>query len=176
MIRTITEKLVYENAYVRIYDDDVAFPDGHQGTYYHSRWKAPYGVGVVPVIGNHVLLIRTYRYGERRYSLEIPQGFGTDGSTPQVDALRELQEETGLIADHLVSLFTAGHDYATHVFRADFAEGLTPTAAHTEATEDISGFVFVDRAEINLANFATLGIFEPVTMIALLAMAQPGPA
>jgi ADP-ribose pyrophosphatase len=169
MISTLERRLVYENDYVRVFDDRVAFPDGHEGTYYHCRWKAPYGVALVPVAAGRVLLVNTFRYGQNAYSLEIPRGFGVEGRAPRDQALIELREETGLAAAALEPLFALGDDYLTHVFIARLAEDAAPSPAGQERTEDISGFEWITVGEIDPVVLAGRGIREPMTMAALLA-------
>lgn len=168
MIRRVEERLVYENAYVRIFDDLVAFPDGHEGTYLRSRWKAPYGVGLVPVAGRRVLLVNGFRYGEGDYSLEMPRGFGAAGRTPEAHALIELREETGLEAERLEPLFVLGAEYRTYIFIARLAANAEPSLAHQEATEDIAGFLWLEPEDLEPLRLAARGIHEPMTMAALL--------
>lgn len=67
------------------------------------------GVGILPVIGDEVLLLNNWRHPVERELLEIPRGFIDEGETPVAAALRELEEETGLICDvddlHPLGLF-----------------------------------------------------------------------
>ena len=65
------------------------------------------GVAVLPVSGDQVGLVTVYRRLLGRSCLEIPRGFGGEGSGPRDDAVRELHEETGLIAAQ-DSLFELG--------------------------------------------------------------------
>lgn len=170
MISTIERRLVYENDYVRVFDDRVAFPDGHEGTYYHSRWKAPYGVALVPVAAKRILLVNSFHYGADRYSLELPRGFGVQGRAPRDQAVVELREETGLEADSLEPLFALGTGYLTHIFIARLAEDAEPCAGRQERTEDIAGFAWIPGDALDPARLAARGISDPMTMAALLAM------
>jgi ADP-ribose pyrophosphatase len=169
MIRTLERRLVYENDYVRVFDDRVAFPDGHQGTYYHSRWKAPYGVGIVAVAERCALLLRCYRYGDAAYSLEIPFGFGVEGRSPREHAIVELREETGLEAAALEDLICFGGAYRTHVFIARVVDRELANAARQEPTEDIDGYVWMPVEELQAPQLAAQGVYDPMTMAALLA-------
>ena len=167
-IRTLRERLVHENAWVRVYDDEVQFSDGSIGSFYHSRWKSPHGVAMVPVLDDTVLLLRHYRYGEKAWSLEIPQGFGTAGSSPSNDALRELREETGLSARRITPLLTLGLDYRTYVFvTEDHGSGL-PNTGGLEASEQVAEFVRLPVADIGPDTFERIGVHDPVTLSALL--------
>lgn len=169
MIRTVEQRLVYENGYVRVFDDRVVFPDGHEGTYYHSRWKAPYGVGVVPVADKQILLVRSFRYSEGAYSLEIPRGFGAAARTPREQALIELREETGLEAAALEELFSLGDDYRTHVYIAQIADRSRLSLSGQEPTEAIAGFEWIPIAGLDATSLAARGIHDAITMASLLA-------
>lgn len=54
------------------------------------------GVAILPISQNHVGLVRVYRRAIDEISMEIPRGFGGEGTGPRSDAVRELREETGL--------------------------------------------------------------------------------
>lgn len=60
---------------------------------------------IVPVHDDGtVTLVRQYRHPAVRYLLEVPAGTLSDGERPEVGAARELEEELGLIAEHLEKL------------------------------------------------------------------------
>jgi 8-oxo-dGTP pyrophosphatase MutT (NUDIX family) len=51
-----------------------------------------------------VVMIRQFRHGTKSVTLEIPGGMVDPGEAPLVAAKRELQEETGYIADEWIEL------------------------------------------------------------------------
>ena len=57
------------------------------------------GVTILPVVGESLGLLRSYRHPVDRWIWEIPRGFLDPGEEPAVAALRELEEESGLICD-----------------------------------------------------------------------------
>lgn len=62
-------------------------------------------INVVPLIADHhVVMIRQYRHGSRKVTLEIPGGLVDPGDTPEKAAVRELLEETGYQAEELVQI------------------------------------------------------------------------
>jgi 8-oxo-dGTP diphosphatase len=93
-------------------------------------WKSPsVGVGIIVVSGEEILLIkRRSEHGGGTWS--TPGGYLDWGEAPQACALRELEEETGLVAGsvdffaitndvfpesdrHFVTLWMVTHDFLT---------------------------------------------------------------
>jgi 8-oxo-dGTP pyrophosphatase MutT (NUDIX family) len=95
-IRRTRERLVHENAYVRVYDDDVAFGDGAPGRYVRIE---PSGNGPGAVLlalhEGRIALVRTYRYPVGAWQWGLPRGFA-QATDPLVTARGELEEETGV--------------------------------------------------------------------------------
>lgn len=62
-------------------------------------------INVIPLTsGDQVIMIRQYRHGARKVTLEIPGGLIDLGDTPEKAAARELLEETGYQAEGLVQI------------------------------------------------------------------------
>jgi ADP-ribose pyrophosphatase len=62
-------------------------------------------INVIPLIADHhVVMIRQYRHGARKVTLEIPGGLVDPGDTPEKAAARELLEETGYQAEGLIQI------------------------------------------------------------------------
>ncbi|PJN22220.1 NUDIX hydrolase [Kitasatospora sp. CB02891] len=95
-IRRTREVLAYRNRFVDVYDDEVAFPSGSAGRYLRIRHRAEgLGVVVLPVHGELVGLVRTYRYPLGRPQWGLPRGFAHNAD-PLVTARAELHEELGV--------------------------------------------------------------------------------
>ena len=63
---------------------------------------SPDWVNVVPLTADgQVVLVRQYRHGIRRVTLEIPGGMVDANESPEAAALRELGEETGFVAERV---------------------------------------------------------------------------
>ena len=62
-------------------------------------------INVIPLTADHqVVMIRQYRHGSRKITLEIPEGLVDPGDTQEKAAARELWEETGYEAQEFVKI------------------------------------------------------------------------
>ncbi len=89
-------RVAYENAWIRVHEDEVTRPDGRPGVFGVVEVRRPAVFVVALTDADEVVLVTVDRHtvGE---SVEVPAG-GTDGEDPLVAARRELAEETGLAA------------------------------------------------------------------------------
>jgi 8-oxo-dGTP pyrophosphatase MutT (NUDIX family) len=96
--RIVSRRLVYENRWTKLYEDEIERADGAPGVY---AWvdKPPAAV-IVPLDGDRVWMVEQFRHpvGERFW--EFPQGAWEEAPEADAEALarRELAEETGLRA------------------------------------------------------------------------------
>ena len=170
---------VYENAWIRVREDEVDRPDGGAGIYGVLEVRNP-AVFIVPVTeDDEVVLVEVARYTTRSLSLEVPAG-GSDGQEPLVAAQRELSEETGLVADHWQPI---GFMYALngvshapeHVF---LARGLhSADIPAQQAEEGITGIRTLPWAEVlRLVADGTIEDGETVAalMYAAIALGRVG--
>ncbi|MGR5347249.1 NUDIX domain-containing protein [Vibrio mediterranei] len=93
---------VLDTPFVEVWNDRVKFPNGNEGYYYRPRWKYTYGTAVAPVFQGKLLLIREFRHASRAWAWGLIQGFGEPSLTPLQNALKEAQEEAGIIEATLV--------------------------------------------------------------------------
>ncbi len=98
-------------------------------------------VCVVPITADdEYLMVRQYRHGVRRTTLEFPAGALDPGEQPLEAAKRELQEETGYEAEHWQHLLsvhpeTTRHGHQAHLFLARGARQVAPQAL--DESEDV---------------------------------------
>jgi 8-oxo-dGTP pyrophosphatase MutT (NUDIX family) len=94
----VSSRLVYENRWLSLREDQIRLPDGTRGIY--SVIDKPTAALVIPMERGGCHLIEQYRYPVGLRSWEFPQGTWPDGRSAPVDELAraELREETGLRA------------------------------------------------------------------------------
>jgi len=91
-------KSIYQNAWIDVTEYDVLNPAGKPGIYGKVHFKN-IAVGVVPITPDlHTYLVGQYRFTLDAYSWEIPEGGCPESTDPLQTAIRELKEETGLVA------------------------------------------------------------------------------
>ena len=98
-----------------------------QGAFYLVN--APDWAGVIPVVdtpeGRKFVMIRQYRHGTGRVSVEFPGGIIDKGEDPVLAIARELLEETGYRAEMILPLgdLSPNPAFMTNTFHAFIAEG-----------------------------------------------------
>lgn len=148
--QTRSSRVAFENAWIRVREDEVVTPDGRPGTY-----------GVVEMIhdavfvvaldeDDRVVMVTVDRYPTGPGSLEVPAG-GSDGDEPLLAAQRELLEETGLVADRWTPIggmdalngIAVAHE---HVFLAEGLRGSVDAAEtqHEEGIADVRRMPFAE--------------------------------
>jgi len=137
---TLSREVCYENRWIRVWHHDVLTPAGRQGVYGVVEFRST-AVGVVPVDDDGCTwLVGQYRYPLDRFSWEIPEGGAAPDADPAAEALRELEEETGLAAGHVTELMRMhlSNSVTTESAVAFVAWGLAQGDSAPEETEELS--------------------------------------
>jgi len=102
--RKLGEREVFAGSLISVAEANFSDPAGN--TFTRDVVHHPGAVSVVPVVeGDTVVLVRQYRAAVDRELLEIPAGkCDVDGEVPELTAARELEEEVGMRAGHLLEL------------------------------------------------------------------------
>ena len=96
----INSKEIFSGIAVRLVVDEITLPNGKTALRetVHNRDAAI----ILPIDGDGgIFLVRQYRHSVRQLVLEAPAGIIDTDETPEQCALRELEEEVGLIAGKL---------------------------------------------------------------------------
>jgi 8-oxo-dGTP pyrophosphatase MutT (NUDIX family) len=166
-----SRRLVYENAWIQVFHDEVLRPDGQPGVYgvVHPRSHA---VGVV-AIDEHdrVLLVGQHRYTLDRYSWEIPEGGVPIGDDLLAGARRELAEETGFSAQHWTEIlrFSLSNSTSDETGVLYLATGLVAGKASPDDTEElVVRWLGFDEA---LAQVRSGELFDCMTQMGIMRVA-----
>jgi 8-oxo-dGTP pyrophosphatase MutT (NUDIX family) len=137
MIKKLTSRIVYENKWIKVREDNTELADGSKGVYGVVE-KLDFAL-IIPFTGKHFYLVHQYRYPVEESFWEFPQG--SHEQNPNIDpkelALRELQEETGLIAKKIkpIGYLYAAYGMSNQGFHIFLAEEFTEGKQQLETTE-----------------------------------------
>jgi 8-oxo-dGTP pyrophosphatase MutT (NUDIX family) len=137
-----TERVAFENAWIRVSDQEAIAPTGRPARYGLVRFKN-LAVAVLPLHDDgSVTLVGQHRFPNADYSWELPEGGAPLDEDPLEGAKRELAEETGLAAaewrevlraqlsnsvtdERMIGYLATGLTEATETSKADDTEALT---------------------------------------------------
>jgi 8-oxo-dGTP pyrophosphatase MutT (NUDIX family) len=138
--KVLSEKVVYDNPWIRVHEYNVINPSGGRGIYGTVRFKNT-AIGILPLDSElNTYLVGQFRFSIDCYTWEIPEGGAPEGEDPIECAKRELLEETGLEASEwkeFMKIHTSDSvtDECGIVF---IARGLAMKEAQPEETEQLS--------------------------------------
>lgn len=165
---TLAEEVKFETPWIKVTKYDVLNPAGKDGIYGVVSFKN-LAVGVLPIDADgYTWLVGQWRYPLKQYSWEIPEGGCPLGTDPQDTAIRELKEETGLVAKNireLARLHTSNSVCDEYGFLY-IATGLHQEMAEPEESEDlkIKKLPFTEAYQMVLNGEIT----DSLSMIAIL--------
>ncbi len=162
---------VYEGRVVKLDVHEVRLPDDSFAKRELIRHMG--AAAVLPIDANQeVVMVRQFRLGADRVTLEIPAGVLSEGEAPMVCAQRELQEEVGLQAAELTPLgaFYPVPSYSSEVIYLYLGKGLTPAPLTPDADEFLEVVRIPLREAVEMAERGDL--IDSKTVIALLKAAR----
>jgi ADP-ribose pyrophosphatase len=131
--------------------------------------RHPGSTAVVPLLDDNTVIMEIqYRHPVRNYLFEIPAGTMDPGESPLACARRELEEETGYVADEFIELgnvhiLPAYSDEKIHLY---LARGLTPSKQNLDQDEIIK--VVEYPLEETLPMIAAGRITDALTILSLM--------
>ena len=133
----VSGEIKYDNPWITVTEDQVINPAGNPGIYGKVHFKN-LAIGIVPMDDEgNIYFVKQFRYVLNQYSLEIPEGGGPLHIDPLESAIKELKEETGLVAQKWsiildMHLSNSVSDERSIVY---LAENLTQESPDPEETE-----------------------------------------
>lgn len=138
----VSSEQAYRGYIVNVRKDNIKLSDGR--LHHREVVEHPGGVVIIPVTDNNeVILIKQWRYPVGSLLTELPAGKLDYGEEPFIAAKRELEEETGFVAN---DWDYKGYIYSTPGFcdeRLHFyiASGLSKTQTNFDYGENIETYI-----------------------------------
>jgi len=166
----VSGEIKYDNPWITVTEDQVINPAGKPGIYGKVHFKN-LAIGIVPIDkeGN-IYFVRQFRYVLNQYSIEIPEGGGLLHIDPLESAIKELKEETGLIAQNWsiildMHLSNSVSDERSIVY---LAENLTQGTPDPEETESFTNHKY--HIDVVLRMIDQKEITDAITIAAILKL------
>lgn len=143
--KKLNSRQIFDGIVVKLFVDDVELPDGKRAI--REIVRHPGAVCVIPVTDDgEVIMVKQFRYPFGKVLLEIPAGKLEPNEDPLDAARRELEEESGVVAERVDFM---GELYTTVAFTDEkiytyIATGLTYKDSHPDEDE----FVEVERVPL----------------------------
>lgn len=116
----LSRKTLVDRRWLRLHEDRVLLPNGTVIDEFHLLHTPHWSSVVALTDAGDVVLVEQYRYGLGRASLELPSGVINHGEQPLDAAKRELQEETGYVAERWEPLLEVSPEPSRSTCRASF--------------------------------------------------------
>lgn len=134
--KEIKQNYVYHGRIINLRVDDVRLPDGVASKREYVEHRG--GAAILAIDqSDYVYLVRQFRYPYREVIYEIPAGKLEEGEEAIVTARRELEEETGLVAEDIEQMgeIYPSPGYTNERLYIFLAKGLSQRSAHLDADE-----------------------------------------
>jgi ADP-ribose pyrophosphatase len=157
---------LYEGRAFSFVAEDVTLPNDSRAEM--AFVQHPGSTAIVPLLNNNMVIMeRQYRHPVRDYLLEIPAGTMESGETALACARRELEEETGYIAEEFTELGRVHilPAYSDELIVVYLARGLTLSEQNLDQDEVIN--VVAHPLDQALGMIAAGQITDALTILAL---------
>lgn len=127
---------IYEGKVIKVYVDDVELPDGHKSKREIVEHRGGVTIAARKEDGT-LIMVNQYRYALNRVMKEFVAGKKEYGEEPLLTAQRELEEESGYVADKWVNMgrFIPTCGYDNEIIDLFYAEGLHFVGQHLDENE-----------------------------------------
>ena len=165
--KQIASKQIFDGKVVKLFVDDIELPNGKGA--FREVVRHPGAVCVIPITDDgEVIMVKQFRYPFSSVLLEIPAGKLEPNEDPLDAVKRELEEESGVVAENIEFI---GMTYTTVAFTDEkiytyMATGLTFKESHPDEDE----FLEVVKLPLDtLVNMVMSGeIKDSKTQVAIL--------
>ena len=169
--KKLKSRVVWENDWMRVFEDEVINPGGGRNQYGYVHFKNR-AIAIIPLDADaNVWLVGQERYTLNAWSWELPMGGALLAENPLDAAKRELKEETGLRARTWTEVMRLhpSNSITDELGIVYLAEDLTEGASDPEETEDLEVLKLPLDAAIAMVNAGE--ITDAMSVAGLLRMA-----
>lgn len=170
--QTLSSRVVYDNPWMTVHEDQVTTPAGEPGIYGYVEAKQP-SVYIVPIDeDSHTWIVEQYRYPLKKNSWECVAGHVEDGEETVAAASRELREEAGLEAGnvHVLHTIQAGSGMAQFPRTICIARSVNHVSDELDVEDGILGVRRLPLSEV--VDMILAGEMTDATSIAAFLMVQ----
>ncbi len=134
----LENKEIHKGKILTFYKRKMKFANGNT-----SDWDFVHHNGAAAVVAvdddGKLFMVKQYRPGCDRFTLEIPAGCMNPGEDRKTSAMRELEEETGYRCEdaELLNKYYPASAYDDEYIEIYLAKGLTKTAQHLDPDEEV---------------------------------------
>jgi 8-oxo-dGTP pyrophosphatase MutT (NUDIX family) len=171
----LSSRLLLERRWLKIRALHVRLANGHELDEFHLLESPEWASVVAVTADSRVVMVRQYRHGAGRSSLELPAGVIDGEEQPLCAAQRELEEETGFVAREWHPLMAVNPEPARHRTRAHFfvALGAEPKGTSRLEPAEVLGVELLPQTEL-MQRFEAGDIVHGVHVGAILLAARRG--
>ena len=169
--KTIHSTSIFKGRVISLKVDEVTLPNGKTSN--REIINHPGAVAVIALTDdNKIILVEQYRKALERSIIEIPAGKLEKGEEPLETAKRELEEETGYVAEEITYLqsFATSPGFADEIIHLYVAKHLSVVEEKKQLDED----EFVELLEVTLEEAEQLvaegKIYDAKTAFAIIWM------
>ena len=101
--KTLDKEYLYNGKILSLRKDQVLLPDGNKAV--REVVEHSGGSCIVCEMNDKILLVKQFRYPYGKELYELPAGKLNEGESPEQTAIRELEEEGGVIAERVEKMF-----------------------------------------------------------------------
>ena len=150
--KRLKSNVIYKGKILTLNCDDVICSNGEKTkreiVHHHG------GVVILANVDNKIAFVKQFRYAYKEEVLELPAGKIEEGEEPLLSAYRELTEETGLIADELISYgeMYPSPGYTNEIIYSYKANTVKEVKRHLDVDENIDIYYFTLEEIIKMIN------------------------